>query len=86
MLGVPDTEKFADVRANGAPTGISYLMAAANLAAARIEEAAGCGEAATVQVKMAKTPSDVNLRIPEWAMRHITEDFEKPLFDPIRPL
>jgi len=75
--GVPDTEKFADVRANGAPTGISYLTAAANLAAARIEEVARCGEAATVQMKMAKTPSDVNLRIPEWAMRYITDNKRK---------
>ncbi|TAJ45692.1 O-phosphoserine--tRNA ligase [Methanofollis fontis] len=77
VLGVPDTEKFADVRANGAPTGISYLMAAANLAAARIEEAARCGEAASVQVKMAKTPSDVNLRIPDWTMRYITDNKRK---------
>jgi len=77
VLGVPDTEKFADVRANGAPTGISYLSAAANLAAARIEEAARCGEGVAVQVKMAKTPSDVNLRIPEWAMRYITDNKRK---------
>ena len=77
VLGVPDTEKFADIRANGAPTGISYLTAAANLAAARIEEAARCGEGVVVQVKMAKTPSDVNLRIPEWAMRYITDNKRK---------
>jgi O-phosphoseryl-tRNA synthetase len=66
-----------DVRANGAPTGISYLSAVANLAAARIEEAARVGEGVTVQTKMAKTPSDVNVKIPEWAMRYITDNKRK---------
>jgi O-phosphoseryl-tRNA synthetase len=50
VLGVPDTEKWAEVRTLGVSTGITYLDAAANLAAARIEEAARCGSVATVQV------------------------------------
>ena len=29
ILGVPDTEKFAEIRAEGVPTGISFLYAAA---------------------------------------------------------
>ena len=65
------------VRANGAPTGISYLSAAANLAAARIEKAARIGEGVTVQTKMAKTPSDVNVRIPDWTMRYLTDNKKK---------
>ena len=77
VLGVPDTEKFADVRANGAPTGISYLLAAANLAAARIEEAARVGEGVVVQTKMVKIPSDINLKVPDWTMRYLTDNKKK---------
>jgi len=77
ILGVPDTEKFAKVRENGAATGISYLEAAANLAAARIEEAACSGEGTHVQVKMAKIPSDVNIKIENHVMRTITDNNKK---------
>ncbi len=69
VLGVPDAEKWKQVRTEGIPTGISYLSAVAALAAARIEEAARCGKSTTVQVKMAKLPSDINLKIEEFAMR-----------------
>lgn len=77
ILGVPDTEKFAEVRAEGVPTGISFLYAAANLAVARIEEAARAGEGTSVQVKMSKHPSDVNLKIEEYAMRYLTDNKKK---------
>jgi len=89
VLGAPDTEKFRDVREHGAPTGIRFLEAVAALGAARIEEAARCGRGTTVQVKMAKLPSDVNLRIAEHAMRSITDtkkkvDVRGPVFVTIR--
>jgi len=77
VLGVPDNEKWAQVRKEGASTGITYLEAVAMLAAARIEEAAACGRAVTVQVKMAKLPSDINLRIADHAMRFITDSKKK---------
>jgi O-phosphoseryl-tRNA synthetase len=77
ILGVPDTEKWAEVRTNGIDTGISYLDAVASLAAARIEDAARCGRDTTVQVKMAKLPSDINLRIDEFAVRFITDNKKK---------
>ncbi len=77
VLGVPDTEKFADVRAEGTDTGLSFVFAAANLAVARIEEAARMGEGTSVQVKMSKHPSDVNVKIEEWAMRYITDNKKK---------
>jgi O-phosphoseryl-tRNA synthetase len=77
VLGVPDTEKWKEVRTQGVPTGISYLSAVSALAAARIEEAARCGKATTVQVKMAKLPSDINLKIDEYAMRFITDNKKK---------
>jgi O-phosphoseryl-tRNA synthetase len=89
ILGVPDTEKWKAVRTEGVTTGITYLSAVASLAAARIEEAARCGRSTTVQVKMAKLPSDINLRIEEYAMRAITDNKKKvdvrgPVFFSVR--
>jgi O-phosphoseryl-tRNA synthetase len=89
VLGVPDTEKWAEVRKLGVSTGITYLDAAANLAAARIEEAASCGEEAVVQVKMVKLPGDINVKIGEAAMRFITDtsnkvDVRGPVFMTVR--
>jgi O-phosphoseryl-tRNA synthetase len=52
------------VRANGAPTGISYLSA-------RV------GEGVTVQTKMVKIPSDINLKVPDWTMRYLTDNKKK---------
>jgi O-phosphoseryl-tRNA synthetase len=77
VLGVPDAEKWKQVRTEGVPTGISYLSAVSALAAARVEEAARCGKATTVQVKMAKLPSDINLKVDEYAMRFITDNKKK---------
>lgn len=77
VLGVPDVEKWKQVRTEGVSTGISYLSAVAALAAARIEEAARCGKPTTVQVKMAKLPSDINLKIEEFAMRAVTDNNKK---------
>lgn len=77
ILGVPDVEKWKQVRTEGVTTGITYLRAASAFAAARIEEAARCGKTETVQVKMAKLPSDINLKIDEYAMRFITDNKKK---------
>lgn len=77
ILGVPDAEKWKQVRTEGVPTGITYLSAVSALAAARIEEAARCGKGTAVQVKMAKLPSDINLKIDEYAMRFITDNKKK---------
>ena len=91
VLGVPDAEKWNGVRTEGVPTGISYLSAVAAMAAARVEEAARCGKGTTVQVKMAKLPSDINLRIDDYAMRFITDNNKKvdvrgPVFLSVRSL
>ncbi len=89
ILGIPDNEKWAQIRKEGVSTGITYLDAVAALAAARIEEAARCGKGVTVQVKMSKFPSDVNLRVAEYAMRFITDkkkkiDVRGPVFVTVR--
>jgi O-phosphoseryl-tRNA synthetase len=77
ILGVPDNEMFTDIRADGVPTGISFLYAVSNFAMARIEDAARRGEGMFVQVKMSKHPSDVNLKIEEYAMRYVTDNKKK---------
>jgi O-phosphoseryl-tRNA synthetase len=77
ILGVPDAEKWKQVRTEGISTGITYLSAVAALAAARIEEAARCGKSTVVQVKMAKLPSDINLKIDDFAMRAVTDNNKK---------
>ncbi|MDD4137877.1 MAG: O-phosphoserine--tRNA ligase [Methanoregula sp.] len=77
VLGVPDVEKWKQVRTEGITTGLTYLSAVSALAAARIEEAARCGNATTVHVKMAKLPSDINLKIDEYAMRFVTDNKKK---------
>lgn len=89
VLGVPDTDKWAGVRKEGVSTGITYLDAVAALAAARIEESARCGRGTRVQVKMSKLPSDVNIRIDDYAVRFITDhkkkiDLRGPVFLTIR--
>lgn len=89
ILGVPDTEKFAEVRKNGVPAGISYLFASVSRAIGEIENAARFGTGTEVQVKMARLPSDINLVIEPWAMRYITDnnlktDVRGPIFLTIR--
>ncbi len=89
ILAVPDTEKFAGIRKDGIATGITCLDAVASLAAARIEESARCGDGTAVQVKMARLPGDVNLKIEDYVMRYITDnnlkiDVRGPVFLAVR--
>jgi O-phosphoseryl-tRNA synthetase len=91
ILGVPDAEKWKQVRTEGISTGITYLSAVAALAAARIEESARCKKSTVVQVKMAKLPSDINLIIDEFAMRAVTDNNKKvdvrgPVFLSVRSI
>jgi len=89
VLGVPDTPQWAHVRNEGVSCGISFLYAVSMLAAARIEEGALCRKPVQVQVKMARLPSDVNLRIADYVMRDITGrkkkvDVRGPVFFAVR--
>jgi O-phosphoseryl-tRNA synthetase len=91
ILGIPDAEKWKQVRTEGISTGITYLSAVAALAAARIEESARCKKSTVVQVKMAKLPSDINLIIDEFAMRAVTDNNKKvdvrgPVFLSVRSI
>ncbi|MHC1626828.1 MAG: O-phosphoserine--tRNA ligase [Methanoculleaceae archaeon] len=89
VLGVPATPAYEKVLREGVSTGIRYADAVAALAAARIEEAARCGEGTTVQVKMARLPSDINIAIEDWVMRYLTDrqlkvDLRGPVFLTVR--
>ncbi|HWQ65266.1 MAG TPA: O-phosphoserine--tRNA ligase [Methanospirillum sp.] len=77
ILGVPDTEKFAVVRKEGIAANISFLDAVAAGAAALIEVAARFGKGTVYQVKMARLPGDINLKIAPYAMRYITDNNRK---------
>jgi len=79
ILGIPQkglemTAIVKEARENGVSTGISYLEAAASLAAYKIEEMArrGQGGKLNIRVKIAKLPSDVNIRINSLAEKYIT--------------
>jgi len=86
VLGIPESclERVAVVRRTekarekGVSTGFSYLDAVASLAAAKIEEAVSLGKkSVNVRVRMAKHPSDVNVKVGDVARRFITSKKKK---------
>ncbi len=86
VLGIPESsveneaiaKKTREARAKGVSKGFSYLDAVAHLAAAKIEEALRLGrKSVRVRVKMAKNPSDVNIKIGDVARRYITSNNKK---------
>ena len=86
VLGIPESclERVAVVRRTekarekGVSVGFSYLDAVASLAAAKIEEAVRLGnKSVNVRVRMAKHPSDVNVRVGDVARRFITSKKKK---------
>lgn len=86
VLGVPESRlgreaivrKTRKVREMGVPAGFSYLDAVASLAAAKIEEATRLGrKSVKVRVKMAKNPSDVNVKVSDVARRFIMSNNKK---------
>jgi O-phosphoseryl-tRNA synthetase len=77
ILGVPNTDKWAEVRSKGTSTGITYLRAVSLLAAVRIESQARCARETMVQIKMARTASDINIAVADYALRYITGEKKK---------
>jgi O-phosphoseryl-tRNA synthetase len=89
ILGIPDIEKWGDVRKTAISTNIVYLDAIGSFAAAKIEAAAMCKSPITIQVKMARSPADINIYIEDYVMRFITDNKKKidvrgPVFLTIR--
>ncbi|MBN2014044.1 MAG: O-phosphoserine--tRNA ligase [Candidatus Altiarchaeota archaeon] len=78
IYGVPKKtdgldKKLIDVGEKGIPAGFSFLEAVMNLFAAEAERMVGEGEGeGFFQVKMAKTPADLNIVVGEVARRFIT--------------
>jgi len=86
VLGVPEShleretvvKKTKKIREMGVSVGFSYLDAVASLAAAKIEEAARLGrKSVEVRVRMAKNPSDVNVKVSDVARRFIMSNNKK---------
>jgi len=95
VLGIPEkgiehVPIVKETREKGTSLGFSYLDAVASLAAAKIEEALRLGQkTVNIRVKMAKNPSDINIKISEVARRYITSRKNKiettgPVFIGIR--
>ncbi len=75
IIGIPEkaagmekSEIVREAREKGVRTGIRYLDAVAKMAAARIER----GGSAELRVRMAKLPSDINLRVSDVGMAFVT--------------
>ncbi len=86
IVGIPESclervaivRKTQKAREKGIPAGFSYLDAVASLAAAKTEEATRLGKKnVKVRVRMAKHPSDVNVKIDDVARRFITSKKKK---------
>ncbi|RLF18722.1 MAG: O-phosphoserine--tRNA ligase [Thermoprotei archaeon] len=76
VLGIPvegmdDKPLIREVREKGVEVGISYAQAVALKVAARAEEEAARGGVVDFRVKIAKSPSDVNIAINDVARRYI---------------
>ena len=95
VLGVPekgmeDVAIAKKARERGILTRLSYLDAVASLAAAKVEEAIESGkEEVNIRVRIAKRPSDINIRISDVARRYITGkkrkiDIAGPVFIGVR--
>jgi O-phosphoseryl-tRNA synthetase len=73
ILGIPEkgmenVDLIRDARAKGIRTGIRYVDAVAKMAAARVE-AEGKAE---VRTRMAKLPSDINVKVSDVGIRYVS--------------
>jgi len=78
ILGIPEigmdhVEAVREARERGIKTAITYMEGIGALAASMIEEAVEAGRrGVNLRIRIAKRPSDVNIRISEVARRYIT--------------
>lgn len=77
LLGIPDNDKWAHVKKEGIYTGFRFIDAIAQGIAAKIELSARCGEGCIIQVKMAKSPADINITLSPYVRRYITDNHKK---------
>jgi len=84
-MGLEDKAEVVKAREEGVDTGISYAYAIACQAAARAERLAKSGGEVDVRVRMARHPSDVNIKVQEAARRYVQSmgrriDLRGPVF------
>ena len=89
ILGLPNTEAFAQTRKDGISTGITYLHAVLSEAVGVIEKNALMGKPVRFQAKMSKLAGDINIKIADHIIRYITDnnkniDLRGPVFLTIR--
>lgn len=95
ILGVPRDEKWRSVFEQGVPTGIRYVDGFAALAAHEIEKFTmglkryDDEKELKVRVRVVKSPSDVNVKVDDVAVRYITAkgkkmDVRGPMFITVR--
>ncbi len=90
ILGLPPTgmdekPEVMDARKEGVDSGLSYAYAIAAKAAAEAEKKTPTGGEVNIRVKIARTPSDVNIYIEETARRYVQSkggriDIRGPVF------
>ena len=83
--GMEKVQLIQEAREKGARSGIRYVDSVAKVAAARVEQEG----AMELRVRMAKLPSDVNLRLSEVATRYVSSrqgkvDVRGPVFIGVR--
>lgn len=89
ILALPREGKWSRIASGGIRTGIRFIDSFAAYAAAKIEEMACKGEGWEGRVRMVRSPSDVNVKIDDAAVRYITShggkiDVRGPMFVTVR--
>jgi len=89
IMGIPHTSRWEEAFNEGVTTGIRYIDAFANQAAAEAESAALAGQGSESRVRIVKSPGEINLRIEPALERFITSykhkiDLRGPVFTTVR--
>jgi len=89
VLGIPRTSRWEEAFQEGVSTGIRYIDAFAQAAAADIEAATLAGVESETRVRIVRSPADINLRIDPALERFITSykhkmDLRGPVFTTVK--
>lgn len=78
ILGVSEKKALSMVEEGAVDVGLTYVHGLANMAARAVEDALASGEdEGKVQIKGAKLPSDINIRLKDLAARFISSSQKK---------
>jgi O-phosphoseryl-tRNA synthetase len=89
VLGIPRTSRWEDAFQEGVTTGIRYIDAFAEAAAAEIEAATLAGKESETRARIVRSPADINIRIDPALERYITSykhkmDLRGPVFTTVK--